>query len=257
MPLTEEEIKRYDRQLILKDIGREGQEKLKRARVLVIGSGGLGSAILLYLCAAGVGTLGVVDGDVVSLSNLQRQVIHFTTDLNRPKVDSAKEKIQKINPHVTVNIHNHMVAPENIKALIQSYDFVLDATDNFEAKFLINDACVLTRTPFSHAGILQCIGQTMTVIPFETACYRCVFTEPPPAGTVPLPAESGILGPVAGTLGTLQAIEAIKFVTGRGKLLANRLLFFDGLEMEFRHIELSKNKECPVCGDFPSITRLV
>jgi molybdopterin-synthase adenylyltransferase len=256
MVLTEEENERYNRQLILKDIGIEGQEKLKEAKVLVIGSGGLGSPILHYLGAAGVGTLGVADGDVVELSNLQRQVIHFTSDLNRPKVESAKEKIQKINPHVTVNVHNGMVTAENIEALIKKYDFVLDGTDNFAAKFLINDACVLTKTPFSHAGILQCVGQTMTVLPFESACYRCVFSEPPPLGTVPLPNEAGVLGSVAGTIGTLQATEAVKFVIGKGKLLTNRLLYFDGLEMEFRTIALSRSKDCPVCGDDPSISSL-
>lgn len=248
MALNEDEIKRYDRQLILKDIGIEGQEKLKQAKVLVIGSGGLGSPILHYLGAAGVGTLGVADGDVVELSNLQRQVIHFTDNLSRPKVDSAKEKIKKINPHVRVNVHRDMVTGDNIEALIQDYDFVLDGTDNFGAKFLINDACVLSKTPFSHAGILRWVGQTMTVLPFESACYRCVFMDPPPPGAVPLTAEAGVLGSVAGTIGTLQATEAIKFIIGKGKLLTDRLLYFDGLEMEFRTISLSRNSECPVCG---------
>ncbi len=254
MKFTTGDHARYKRQLMLEEIGIAGQERIRRANVLVIGAGGLGSAILQYLGAAGVGTIGIADGDVVELSNLQRQVIHFTSDLNRPKVDSAKEKIEKLNPHVSVNVHDSMITKNNIMGLVSAYDFVLDGTDNFPSKFLINDACILSGIPFSHAGILHYIGQTMTILPHKTACYRCVFGEPPPSDSDSAPGDAGVFGPVAGTIGTIQAAEAIKFIVGKGNLLADRLLVFDSLKMEFRTVRISKNKSCPVCGAHPSIT---
>ncbi|MBW2366751.1 MAG: molybdopterin-synthase adenylyltransferase MoeB [Deltaproteobacteria bacterium] len=257
MEFTNEQIERYSRHLILSDVGVEGQQKISEAKVLVIGAGGLGAPVLLYLAAAGVGTLGVVDGDVVDLTNLQRQVIHFTADIDKPKVESAKEKIHRLNPDVTVNTYIKSATAENILELIRGYDFIVDGTDNFPAKFLINDACVLAKKPFSHAGILQFVGQTMTVIPGQSACYRCIFPEPPPPNTVPSCSQAGVLGAMAGIFGTLQATEALKYIIGKGVLLTDRLMLFDGIEMEFRNVALTKEKNCAVCGDNPSITALI
>ncbi len=257
MDFTEEQIERYSRHIILKDVGVEGQVKISQAKVLIIGVGGLGSPAALYLGAAGVGTIGLVDNDVVDLTNLQRQVIHATPDLNKPKVQSAKETLNDINPDVNVITHQTFVTSENIMELIRDYDFVIDGTDNFPAKFLINDACVMAGKAFSHGGILRFNGQTLTVIPEETACYRCVFLEPPPPNAVPSCSQAGVLGAMAGVMGTLQATEALKFILGKGALLTNRLLIFEALEMEFREIKFTKNKNCPVCGENPRITDLV
>lgn len=256
MNFTDEQLERYSRHIILKDIGIEGQEKIMEGTVLIIGTGGLGAPAALYLAAAGVGTIGLVDGDVVDLSNLQRQVIHFTPDLNKPKVISAQEKINQINPEVKVVTYNERVFSHNIQAIIKDYDFVIDGTDNFPAKFLINDACVMYKKPFSHGGILRFDGQAMTHVP-GTACYRCVFTAPPPKNAVPSCSQAGVLGAVAGMLGTIQAAEAVKFLIGKGKLLINRLLIFNALDMKFREVVIRKNATCPVCGDAPTITELV
>lgn len=257
MDFTDEQIERYSRHLILSEVGVEGQEKISKAKVLVIGAGGLGAPALLYLAAAGVGTLGIVDGDVVDLTNLQRQVIHFTQDVGKPKVDSAAEKIARLNPNVEVRAHRDLATSKNMMALIEEYDFIIDGTDNFPAKFLINDACVLVRKPFSHAGILQFVGQTMTVLPGQSACYRCVFSEPPPPDTVPSCAQAGVLGAIAGVFGTLQATEALKYIIGKGDLLTDRLMVFDALEMKFRNVRINVNPECRVCGPDPQITTLV
>ncbi len=257
MELTDEQIERYSRHLILADVGVEGQQKISEARVLVIGAGGLGAPILLYLAAAGVGTLGVVDGDVVDLTNLQRQVIHFTEDVDHAKVESAREKIGRMNPDVSVQTHNEMVNSTNILEIIQDYDFVVDGTDNFPAKFLINDACVIAKKPFSHAGILRFQGQTMTVIPGESACYRCVFPEPPPSNAVPTCSQAGVLGALAGVFGTLQATEVLKYVIGKGNLLTNRLMTFDAFKMEFRNVNIKKRENCAACGQSPQMTTLV
>lgn len=256
MALTDEQMERYSRHLLLNEIGVKGQEMISAAKVLVIGAGGLGSSVLLYLAAAGVGTLGIADGDVVDLTNLQRQVIHSTADVAKAKVESAAEKIARLNPDVQVKGHHTLVTPENIMALIDAYDFVIDGTDNFEAKFLINDACILGRKPFSHAGVLQFVGQTMTVLPGQSACYRCVFDQPPPPDTVPGSAQVGILGAVAGVFGTLQATEAIKYIIGKGDLLTDRIMTYDALEMKFRNVPLKADPECPVCGREPRITTL-
>ena len=254
--MNEEQIVRYSRNIILKEIGGKGQERLLRAKILIIGAGGLGAPAALYLAAAGVGTIGIADGDLVDLSNLQRQVIHFTDDVGTPKVESAREKINRLNPGVQVNLHHGLVSSANIREIIAPYDFVLDGTDNFPAKFLINDACVLYGKPFSHAGILRFGGQTTTVLPHESACYRCLFLSPPPAGAVPSCSQAGVLGGMAGIIGTIQAVEAIKHVLGLGGLLTNRLLVFEALAMKFREIRLKRNPACPVCGEDPSVTSL-
>jgi adenylyltransferase/sulfurtransferase len=257
MNLNDEQIERYSRNIILKEVGGKGQERLLASKVLIIGAGGLGSPVALYLAAAGVGTIGLVDGDAVDLSNLQRQIIHFTDDLGRHKTDSAEQKIRLINPDVTVRKYKEIATSGNIMGMIEDYDFIVDGTDNFPAKFLINDACVLTGKPFSHAGILRFYGQTLTVVPRESACYRCLFNEPPPPGSVPSCREAGILGGVAGIFGTIQAVEALKYVLGAGNLLVNRLLIVDALTMDFREVKVKKNPGCPVCGDHPEITSLI
>lgn len=254
MELTDEQIERYSRHIILTDIGVEGQQRICEAKVLVIGAGGLGAPVLLYLAAAGVGTIGVVDGDIVDLTNLQRQVIHFTPDLDKAKVDSVREKIHQMNPDVTVNTMHEIVNSDNILEIIEDYDFVIDGTDNFPAKFLINDACVIAEKPYSHAGILRFNGQTITVIPGQSACYRCIFPEPPPPDTVPTCSQAGVLGALAGVLGTLQATETLKYIIGKGDLLTNRLMIFDALDMEFRNVNIKKREDCPVCGKNPKIT---
>ncbi|MDR3194419.1 MAG: molybdopterin-synthase adenylyltransferase MoeB [Tannerella sp.] len=256
MDFTAEQIERYSRHILLQDIGVEGQEKILNGKVLVIGAGGLGAPILLYLAAAGVGTLGVIDGDVVDLSNLQRQVIHFTPDVGKAKVLSAKEKINQINPDVKVNAYHGLFNAENAFDLIRDYDFIVDGTDNFPVKFLINDACVLLGKPFSHGGILRFNGQTLTHLP-GTACYRCAFHSPPPPNAVPTCSQAGVLGAIAGMLGTVQAAEALKYLTGVGDLLTNRLLAFDAKAMTFRTAKLKRNAKCPVCGEHPVIHELV
>ncbi|MCL5279548.1 MAG: molybdopterin-synthase adenylyltransferase MoeB [Planctomycetes bacterium] len=255
MPLSEEQLERFSRHIILKDVGVEGQEKILRGKVLIVGAGGLGAPAALYLAAAGVGTIGIVDGDVVDRTNLQRQVIHFTPDIGKAKVISAQEKILQINPGVAVQIHQERLFAHNILDIIRRYDFVIDGTDNFPAKFLINDACVLARKAFSHGGILRFDGQTMTYVP-GSACYRCVFLQPPPKDAVPTCAQAGVLGAVAGMLGTIQAAEALKYLIGKGRLLTDRLLIFHALTMEFRTVRFQRNPACPVCGAHPTITGL-
>ncbi len=257
MDYTDNQLERYSRHIILKDVGVEGQLKITRARVLVIGAGGLGSPALLYLAAAGVGTIGIADGDVVDLSNLQRQVIHFTEDVDKPKILSAKEKINNLNPDVNVITYKKMLTTENIREIIDEYDFIIDGTDNFPAKFLVNDACIFSKKSFSHAGILRFFGQTITVVPGESTCYRCIFREPPPLDAVPSCAQAGVLGVIAGVLGTLQANEAMKYILGKGNLITNRLLTFDALESKFRNLPLEKNPDCPVCGEHRVITELM
>ncbi len=248
MDFTEDQLHRYSRHIILKDIGVQGQEKILNAKVLIIGVGGLGSPIALYLAAAGVGTIGLVDGDHVDLSNLQRQVIHFTSDIGKAKVASAAEKINALNPDVNVITHPVLAGEHNMADLIKDYDFIVDATDNFDSKFLINDACVLAGKPFSHGGILGFEGQTLTHVPGAT-CYRCIFGAPPPKDAVPTCSQAGVLGAVAGMLGTIQATEILKFITGAGELLTNKLLIFDAATMNFRTVNIKRNPECRACGD--------
>lgn len=254
MNLTKEQLERYARNIMLPEMGVEGQEKLLAGRVLLVGAGGLGSAAAQYLSAAGVGTIGVVDPDAVELSNLQRQVIHTTADLGRPKIGSASERMRAINPDVRVNTYPERLTAGNALQLLNNYDFVIDATDNFPSKFLLADACHFAGKPYSHAGVLGFEGQMMTVIPNRTACYRCIFDAPPP--DAPSRSQGGVLGVVPGVLGTLQAAEAIKFLLDRGELLTNRLLVYNSLAASFRTVPLKRNTACPLCGSDPSITRL-
>jgi len=256
MDFTEDQINRYSRHILLQDIGVEGQEKINSGKVLIVGAGGLGAPVALYLAAAGVGTIGIIDGDVVDLSNLQRQIIHFTPDVNKPKVLSAKEKIEQINPDVKVITYKTFLTAENAFDIIKDYDFIIDGTDNFPVKFLINDACVLAEKPFSHGGILRFDGQTMTYVPGH-ACYRCLFNSPPPPNAVPTCSQAGVLGAIAGMLGTIQAAEALKFLTGVGDLLTDQLLTFNAKTMDFRKIKVKRTSNCPVCGANPSVTTLI
>ena len=262
MNLNEDQIERYSRHIILQGVGGEGQEKLLNGKVLIIGAGGLGSPAALYLGAAGVGHLGIIDADKVDLSNLQRQVIHHTSDIGRPKAQSAKETVQAINPDVKVTVYEEFFTEDNALDIIRGYDFVIDGTDNFGAKFLINDACVIGKKPFSHGGILRFNGQTITHIP-GTASYRCIFKSPPPKNAVPSCSQAGILGAVAGMLGTIQAAEALRYLIGVGDLLTNRLLMFDALTMNFRTVKVNPSElgitefqtyEQPVC-DLKGVNR--
>jgi molybdopterin/thiamine biosynthesis adenylyltransferase len=254
--LTEEQIQRYSRHIILKEVGGKGQQKLLDGKVLIIGAGGLGAPVALYLAAAGVGTIGIADADAVDITNLQRQVIHFTRDVGKPKVLSAAEKMRAINPDVTVNTYQEWVNAANIAQLIADYDFIIDGTDNFAAKFLINDACVLGGKPYSHGGILQFVGQTITILPGQSACYRCVFPTPPPKDAIPTCSQAGVIGVLPGVIGSIQATEAIKFLLGKGELLAGRILMYDALGMEFRTVAVKRNSKCPICGEAPTITEL-
>ena len=257
MAFTNEQLERYSRHIILQEVGVKGQKKLLNASVLIIGAGGLGAPAALYLAAAGVGTIGIVDADEVDLSNLQRQVIHTTNDVGKAKVKSAAETMEAINPDVTVKTYRTFVDSSNIMDLIKDYDFIIDGTDNFPAKFLINDACVMAKKPFSHAGIIRFKGQLMTYVPGEGPCYRCVFKNPPPKDAVPTCKQAGVIGAMGGVIGSLQAMEAIKYIIGKGDLLTGKLLTYDALKMEFHTIKLPKDDHCAVCGDEPTITDLI
>jgi len=253
MTFSNEQLERYSRHIILSEVGIKGQKKLLEAKVLIIGAGGLGAPAALYLAAAGVGTIGIADADEVDLSNLQRQVIHTTPDVGKAKVLSAKEAMEAINPDVTVKTYRVFVGADNIMGLIADYDFIIDGTDNFPAKFLINDACVLAKKTFSHAGIIRFKGQLMTYVPGEGPCYRCVFREPPPPDAVPTCRQAGVVGAMGGVIGSLQAMEAVKYIIGKGDLLTGFLLTYDALKMEFRKIKLPGVKNCAVCGGQPTI----
>lgn len=255
MAFTNEQLERYSRNIILSEVGVKGQKKLLNARVLIVGAGGLGAPAALYLAAAGVGTIGIADADEVDLSNLQRQIIHTTPDVGKAKVQSAKETMLAINPGITVNTYRTFVASDNVMELIADYDFILDGTDNFPAKFLINDACVLAGKPFSHAGIIRFRGQLMTYVPGRGPCYRCVFKEPPPPDAVPTCRQAGVIGAVAGVIGSLQALEAVKYIVGKGELLTGYLLTYDALKMEFRKIRVPRARDCAVCGEHPTILK--
>nr|WP_294669448.1 thiazole biosynthesis adenylyltransferase ThiF [uncultured Ruminococcus sp.] len=258
MAFTNEQIERYSRHIILKEVGAKGQKKLLNGKVLIIGAGGLGAPVAMYLAAAGVGTIGIADADEVDLSNLQRQIIHATKDVGKPKVQSAKETMEEMNPDVKVITYHTFVTSENIMDLIKDYDFIIDGTDNFPAKFLINDACVMAKKPFSHAGIIRFKGQLMTYVPGEGPCYRCVFKNPPPKDAVPTCKQAGVIGAMGGVIGSLQAMEAIKYLLGVGDLLTGYLLTYDALKMEFRKVKLPQDTHsCAVCGDHPTITELI
>jgi len=259
MDFTEDQLKRYARHIILPEVGGVGQEKLLAGRVLVIGAGGLGAPLLLYLAAAGVGTLGVVDDDSVELSNLQRQVIHTTARIGVPKVDSARATIEAINPDVRLVTHRTRLNAANVAALIADYDIVADGTDNFETRFLLNDACHFGGKTLVSAAILRFEGQVATFKSHqghEFPCYRCLYREPPPPGLVPSCSEGGVFGALAGAVGSIQAIEVLKEIMGIGETLAGRLLVYDALTQTFRKMKLPRDADCPLCGDRPSITGL-
>ncbi len=257
LPLTKEEVRRYSRHLILPEVGLAGQVKLKHARVLLIGVGGLGSPLALYLSAAGVGTLGLVDGDVVDETNLQRQVIHGTKDVGRPKLDSAADRIRDVNPNVQVEKHETMLSSANALGLFRQYDLVADGTDNFPTRYLVNDACVLTGKPNVYGSIFRFEGQASVFATRDGPCYRCLYPEPPPPGMVPSCAEGGVLGILPGIVGLLQANEVVKLILGIGTPLVGRLLLFDALAMSFRELRLRKDPGCPVCGPSPTVRELI
>ncbi len=255
--LNNEEILRYSRHLIMPEVGMQGQQKLKAARVLCIGAGGLGSPLALYLAAAGVGTLGIVDFDVVDFTNLQRQIIHTTADVGRKKLDSAEEKLKAINPFVNVKKIETRLSSENALELFREFDIIADGTDNFPTRYLVNDACVLTGKPNVYGSIFRFEGQASVFATEEGPCYRCLYPEPPPPGLVPSCAEGGVLGILPGLVGVMQATEVIKLILGAGEPLIGRLLLIDALAMKFRELKLRKNPDCPACGKHPTITKLI
>jgi adenylyltransferase/sulfurtransferase len=257
MEFTDEQVTRYSRHILLPEVGGKGQKKIAKAKILIIGAGGLGAPAAFYLSAAGVGTIGLVDSDAVDLSNLQRQVIHYTPDVGRSKVVSAKEKIQALNPDVQVVMHEERFVADNALKIIAGYDVVIDGVDNFPAKFLINDACVLADKPLVHGGILRFDGRVTTILPKKSACYRCVFKQPPPAGLVASCQEAGVIGALAGVIGTIQATEALKIVLGIGRPLTDRLLDYDAKKATFREVKTRRNPHCPLCGEHPTITKLI
>lgn len=247
--MNEEQIERYSRHILLEKVGKEGQEKLLSSRILIIGAGGLGSPAAMYLAAAGVGTIGIVDDDNVDLTNLQRQIIHSVDSIGLPKTASARKRISMINPDVRVETYNVRLDAENAKSIFNKYDFVIDATDNFDTKFLINDVCVDLGKAFSHGGIQAFRGQLMTYVPGKGPCYRCIFEKPPEPGSVPTCRETGVIGCMAGIIGTMQSMEAVKYVLGVGELLTGQMLTVDALTMEFRKIKFpQRNPECRACG---------
>src|SRR5579872_4960023 len=255
--LSKDEILRYSRHLIIPEVGIEGQQKLKAAKVLLVGAGGLGAPLGLYLAAAGIGKIGIVDFDVVDFTNLQRQVIHSTADVGRKKLDSAAEKMQGINPALQIVKHETALSSENALEIFKDYDLIVDGTDNFPTRYLVNDACVLLGKPNVYGSIFRFEGQS-TVFAYEGGpCYRCLYPEPPPPGLVPSCAEGGVLGVLPGIVGTIQAAETLKLIIGKGDPLIGRLLLFDALGMKFRELKLRKNPECPVCGDHPTVTKLI
>ena len=257
MTLRDDQIERYSRQIMLPHVGGKGQAKLLDGKVLIIGAGGLGSPISLYLAAAGVGKIGIVDSDKVELNNLQRQIVHSTANVGKAKVESAKERLTGLNTDIEVVSYNTRVSSGNILDIIKEYDIVVDGSDNFPTRYLMNDACVLSKKPLSHGGIFRFDGQAMTILPGGSACYRCLFPEPPPPGLVPSCQEGGILGAVAGVIGVIQANEVLKYILGIGDLLAGRLLVFNALESSFRTVKVRKNPKCPVCGENPTVTKLI
>jgi adenylyltransferase/sulfurtransferase len=255
--LSHEEVLRYSRHLILPDVGVEGQRKLKAARVLLIGAGGLGSPAALYLAAAGVGTIGIVDFDVVDATNLQRQILHGTDAIGIPKLESARARIEDLNPNVRVDMLETRLTSENALDIIREYDIVADGTDNFPTRYLVNDACVLLGKPNVYGSIFRFEGQASVFYAKEGPCYRCLYAEPPPAGLVPSCAEGGVLGVLPGIIGSIQALEAIKLILGKGDTLIGRLLLFDALRLKFRELKLERDPNCPVCGRNPTITSWV
>ena len=255
--LSKDEILRYSRHLIMPEVGMDGQLKLKQAKVLTIGAGGLGAPLGLYLAAAGVGKLGIVDFDVVDYTNLQRQVIHGTSDVGRAKLESARDRIYEINPNVDVDTYETRLTSDNALQIFKGYDIIVDGTDNFPTRYLVNDACVLLGKPNVYGSIFRFEGQASVFYAQEGPCYRCLYPEPPPPGLVPSCAEGGVLGVLPGIIGCVQALETIKLILGKGEPLIGRLLVFDALAMSFRELKLRKNPDCPICGAHPTITKLI
>jgi sulfur-carrier protein adenylyltransferase/sulfurtransferase len=255
--LTVDEVRRYSRHLIIPDVGKTGQRRLKNARVLCVGAGGLGSPALLYLAAAGVGTLGIIDFDVVDESNLQRQIIHGQSDVGRPKAVSAMESVREVNPLVNVVLHEERLDSDNAMQIFEPYDLIVDGTDNFATRYLVNDACVLLGKPYVWGSIYRFDGQASVFWAEHGPCYRCLYPEPPPPGMVPSCAEGGVLGVLCGSIGSIQVNEAIKLITGIGESLAGRLMIYDALDMTYRSVTVRKDPECPVCGKNPTITELI
>ncbi len=255
--LTPDEVKRYSRHLILSEVGMEGQRKLKAAKVLCIGAGGLGSPVAMYLAAAGVGTIGIVDFDTVDVSNLQRQILHGTSDVGRSKLASARDTLKDLNPHVNVIAHEVALSSANALELFRGYDVIVDGTDNFPTRYLVNDACVLLGIPNAYGSIFRFEGQASVFATKDGPCYRCLYPEPPPPGLVPSCAEAGVLGILPGLIGTIQATETVKIILGMGQTLAGRFLIYDAMKMRFRELTLRKDPECPVCGTNPTVTALI
>jgi adenylyltransferase/sulfurtransferase len=257
LDFTEDEIHRYSRHIVLPEVGGVGQKRLNQASVLVVGAGGLGSPVAFYLAAAGVGRIGIVDNDVVDISNLQRQILHRTADVGRKKVESAQDTLHALNPNLEIVPYDLRLNASNILSVIREYDVIAEGSDNFPTKFLVNDACVMTDTPLSMAGIFRFSGQILTVLPHAGPCYRCLIPQPPPPGAIPSCQEAGVFGAMAGAVGIVQATEILKLILDKGQVLSGRLLLFEALQMRFETIEVKRNPECPVCSDQPAITQLI
>jgi len=255
--LSQQEVARYSRHLIMPEVGMDGQKRLKAASVLLIGAGGLGSPLGLYLAAAGVGRIGMVDFDVVDFSNLQRQILHGTPDVGRPKLKSAADRLQAINPEVKLDLYETRLSSANAMHIARPYDIIIDGTDNFPTRYLVNDVCVLLKKPNVYGSIFRFDGQASVFAPPQGPCYRCLYPEPPPPGEVPSCAEGGVLGILPGLVGCIQATEAVKLILGKGEPLIGRLLLYDALQMRFREFKVRRNPRCPICGDKPTITQLI
>jgi adenylyltransferase/sulfurtransferase len=254
---SKEQVERYSRHIILPEVGGRGQKKINEAKVFLVGAGGLGSPTGFYLAAAGVGTIGICDADAVDLSNLQRQILHRTEDVGRPKVFSAKRTMEGINPDTKVVTYQTRLTSENILDIIKDYDIIVDGSDNFPTRYLVNDACVFAKKPLVSGAVFRFDGQATTIVPYETPCYRCLFENPPPPGMVPSCQEAGILGSVVGVIGTIQATEVLKLILGKRDGLLGKLLLFDAMEMDFRKVRVRRNPQCPMCGENPTITELI
>jgi adenylyltransferase/sulfurtransferase len=257
MALSDEQIERYSRHLVLPEVGERGQARLLQAKVLVVGAGGLGSPAAIYLAAAGVGTLGIADGDVVELSDLQRQIIHGSSELGQPKTESAARRIRDLNPDVQVIAHPKRLTSENILGVIKGYDFVVDASDNFPTRYLVNDACVLAGKPLSHGAVSRFEGQLTTIVPGQGPCYRCLYPQPPAPRLVPRSREAGVLGAVPGVIGAMQAAEAIKWILGAGELLVGRLILCDASAGIFCEVKIQRDRNCALCGEHPTVKELI
>jgi len=257
MALSDDQVERYSRQILLPQIGGKGQEKLLAARILILGAGGLGSPVAAYLAGAGVGTLGIVDSDVVELNNLHRQIVYSSEDIGRKKAEAAQSRLQKVNPEIKIVPYVLRLTSENIMEIIKNYDIIVDGSDNFPTRYLVNDACVLANKTLVHGAFFKFEGQAMVIKPFEGPCYRCMFSEPPPPGAVPSCQEAGVLGALAGVIGLIQATETLKLILEIGEPLIGKLVIFNALEMNFRRVKVPKDKDCPLCGENPTIDKLI